>query len=260
MQTEDNDDLASKSHATIENKGHQYHHPSLPPKPRPPKPKKPARTDRPQQESAHQSPPVVKETPAENGIAHAGRVEQTQQQTTTPRTREKQRTTKLSPAANRAVSGAPREGRTRGDSKSGASGAQNRTRVDSKSGATRGDGMSGAQSRTRADSGDKTLSSPDSQELISLLHTLQQRVAANDYYGLLGVNPDASADDLAKARREKSRKLHPDHFTNDEEQKARCGTVCVCLYIHACVVVCDVLLYVEHMNSWRSSMKHTRTS
>ena len=57
--------------------------------------------------------------------------------------------------------------------------------------------------------------------LEQLLSQLQQLAATNDYYGLLGVDPDCSTDDLAKARREKSRLLHPDHFGNDPDRRAK---------------------------------------
>jgi len=35
------------------------------------------------------------------------------------------------------------------------------------------------------------------------------------------VEPSATGADLAKARREKSRELHPDHFGGNHEQRAR---------------------------------------
>ena len=58
-------------------------------------------------------------------------------------------------------------------------------------------------------------------DLVQLLSQLQESAANNDYYSLFGVEPTATTADLAKARREKSRELHPDHFGGDHEQRAR---------------------------------------
>ena len=44
---------------------------------------------------------------------------------------------------------------------------------------------------------------------------------ANDYYSLLGVTTDASKDELSRARRELTAKLHPDHFTGNPEQQTK---------------------------------------
>lgn len=54
-----------------------------------------------------------------------------------------------------------------------------------------------------------------------LLRRLQQQAAASDYYSLLRVDPDATPEDLARARREVTSKLHPDHFTANPKQQAR---------------------------------------
>ena len=54
-----------------------------------------------------------------------------------------------------------------------------------------------------------------------LLLSLQVKAVANDYYGLLKVNSNASADELSRARRDRTRELHPDHFANDEQQKQK---------------------------------------
>jgi len=59
------------------------------------------------------------------------------------------------------------------------------------------------------------------QQEVKLLGKLGTRARLNDYYSLLGVEPDCSPDDLAKARRERSRELHPDHCANDEQQRHR---------------------------------------
>ena len=57
------------------------------------------------------------------------------------------------------------------------------------------------------------------QEELRLLLALQQKAENNDYYNLFGISPKASADEVGKARRDKSRELHPDHFANDENQR-----------------------------------------
>jgi len=62
---------------------------------------------------------------------------------------------------------------------------------------------------------------PQDPELLQLLSQLQECAAASDYYSLLGVDPSATGADLAKARRDKSRELHPDHFGGNHEQRAR---------------------------------------
>ena len=54
-----------------------------------------------------------------------------------------------------------------------------------------------------------------------LLERLQSMAQANDYYSLMGVTADASREDLSRARRELTAKLHPDHFTGDPEQQTR---------------------------------------
>ena len=55
----------------------------------------------------------------------------------------------------------------------------------------------------------------------SLLKQLEQKVAENDYYQLLGLEESASAEDIARRRRERSQELHPDHFMTDAVQKAK---------------------------------------
>ena len=60
-----------------------------------------------------------------------------------------------------------------------------------------------------------------SKEELELLSELCQKAAGSDYYALLGVNSDATMEELARARREKTRVLHPDHFANDPERQAK---------------------------------------
>ena len=52
-----------------------------------------------------------------------------------------------------------------------------------------------------------------------LLSELLVVAAANDYYALLGVGGGAPAEEVAKARRERSKQLHPDHFTSDPDKR-----------------------------------------
>ena len=54
-----------------------------------------------------------------------------------------------------------------------------------------------------------------------LLSKLNHQSQLNDYYGLLGVIPTATQEELARARREVTSKLHPDHFTGDPVQQAK---------------------------------------
>lgn len=49
-----------------------------------------------------------------------------------------------------------------------------------------------------------------------LLLSLQEKARENDYYRLLRVSPSASSEELAGARRDRTRQLHPDHFANDD--------------------------------------------
>lgn len=57
------------------------------------------------------------------------------------------------------------------------------------------------------------------QEERQLLEALLKSAKENDYYGLLRVQPNASGADLARARRERAKELHPDHFPNDQQQR-----------------------------------------
>ena len=60
-----------------------------------------------------------------------------------------------------------------------------------------------------------------SREEQELLSQLFQKAAGSDYYDLLGVESDATMEELARARREKTKVLHPDHFANDPERQAK---------------------------------------
>lgn len=57
------------------------------------------------------------------------------------------------------------------------------------------------------------------EEELKLLSTLHHQARENDYYGILRVEPSATQEELSRARRERTRELHPDHYTSDEEQK-----------------------------------------
>eukprot|EP00731_Ephydatia_muelleri_P036024 Em0192g14a len=48
----------------------------------------------------------------------------------------------------------------------------------------------------------------------AILERVQRLAAENDYYGLLELDPEATPEELAKARRDKSKSLHPDHFSH----------------------------------------------
>ena len=52
-----------------------------------------------------------------------------------------------------------------------------------------------------------------------LLNELQDQASESDYYRLLGVESGASGEEIARARREQSRQLHPDHYGNDPMKK-----------------------------------------
>lgn len=49
---------------------------------------------------------------------------------------------------------------------------------------------------------------------VIILENVKRLAAENDYYGLLELSPEATPEELAKARRDKSKALHPDHFRN----------------------------------------------
>ena len=57
--------------------------------------------------------------------------------------------------------------------------------------------------------------------LRQMLTRLQQQAAENNYYQLMGVEPGASEEELARVRRERSRQLHPDHFACQPERQER---------------------------------------
>ena len=49
----------------------------------------------------------------------------------------------------------------------------------------------------------------------SLFKLLEQKVAENDYYQLLGLDESASAEEIARRRRDMTQELHPDQFRTD---------------------------------------------
>ena len=54
-----------------------------------------------------------------------------------------------------------------------------------------------------------------------MFQQLEGKVAENDYYRLLGSEESASAEEIAKRRRERSQELHPDHFMTNAALKAK---------------------------------------
>lgn len=58
-------------------------------------------------------------------------------------------------------------------------------------------------------------------ELMELLSKLQRLAKGNDCYGILGVEPSADMNEITRARREKNKQLHPDHFARDPVRKAK---------------------------------------
>ena len=60
-----------------------------------------------------------------------------------------------------------------------------------------------------------------SANLRKMTARLLQQATENDYYRLFGVECNATSDDLARVRREKSRQLHPDHFAKQPERQER---------------------------------------
>ena len=59
----------------------------------------------------------------------------------------------------------------------------------------------------------------DSQD--SLFTQLTRKMKQNDYYSLLNVSATADHEELSRARREITSRLHPDHFTNDPSKKEK---------------------------------------
>ncbi len=62
-------------------------------------------------------------------------------------------------------------------------------------------------------------SSRSAGDLRGTLEKLRRLVLTNDCYALLGVESGATPEDLLRARREKSRLLHPDHFAGQPNKK-----------------------------------------
>ena len=60
---------------------------------------------------------------------------------------------------------------------------------------------------------------PKHNEVAGMLEQLRRLAVSNDCYDLLGVDSSASLEELTRARREKSRQLHPDHFAGQPDRK-----------------------------------------
>ena len=73
------------------------------------------------------------------------------------------------------------------------------------------------------DKSDSTRERSDSQRTPQqqIYHRLTRQSQLNDYYGLLGVQPTANQEELARARREVTSRLHPDHFTGNPGQQTK---------------------------------------
>ena len=59
------------------------------------------------------------------------------------------------------------------------------------------------------------------EDVANMLDRLQRLALSNDYYALLGVESSASLEEMTKARRERSRLLHPDHFAGQPDKKIK---------------------------------------
>lgn len=59
------------------------------------------------------------------------------------------------------------------------------------------------------------------EDVATMLDRLQRLALSNDYYALLGVEASAGLEELTKARRDKSRLLHPDHFAGQPDKKLK---------------------------------------
>lgn len=62
---------------------------------------------------------------------------------------------------------------------------------------------------------------PHDCDLGGTLEKLKRLALTNDYYALLGVDAKATLEEVTRARREKSRLLHPDHFADQPDKKRR---------------------------------------
>ena len=73
------------------------------------------------------------------------------------------------------------------------------------------------------DKSDSTQERSDSQRTPQqqLYHRLTRQSQLNDYSVLLGVQPTANQEELARARQEVTSQLHPDHFTGNPGQQTK---------------------------------------
>ena len=59
----------------------------------------------------------------------------------------------------------------------------------------------------------------DDPQSSDLMRSLQEQASVSDYYKLIGVASDVSADELTRAWRQRSRELHPDHFMSRDPKE-----------------------------------------
>lgn len=66
----------------------------------------------------------------------------------------------------------------------------------------------------------RLVTSNESLQEADILSRLQQQAKHNNYYGILRVDPSATQEEMARARRELTARLHPDHFTGNPERQS----------------------------------------